>query len=378
VRVAFVARYVSALALAAVLCAGAFAGCGQRLPLPVPPQPPAYPTDQYIVEGQWFGYGGVTDILLTRHSFAQALLLVRDSARVEAYYPGSPSSERELRPTESVVFLADSLVHPVQIAEGPDGDLYVADARAGQSTARVIRFSPDGRTVRGAILDRRDRFGNTIIEWETLDGLAVDDAGNVYVAGLVDSIVRNTVGVPIDTLVEREVRRYAANGSAICVWATKGSADSPSAAARPMGLFADSSGLLVADNGDNVVPSRVVKLSLDTPQTHSAGFGGTEGFIRTVAQPAPGGVTDVTADAEGNVYVADPATGRVLRFDPNGTELLQLVNEPSQLQAGQMPLAAPRSVAASLNRAPGSSLFTSRVYVSDPATDRIVRYAFKP
>lgn len=368
------------------------AACGQRLPLPTPPAPPPIPTNQYIVDAQWTGYAGVTDLLLTRYAFGSALLVVRDSAVVESYYPGSQSNKPQLTPNTTVAIPSDSLVRPVHIAEGVDGSLYVADAGhvrpapddlgfiPGVYDASVTRFTADGRTVLGHYRERTDRHGFTLFEWKTMDGVAVDGAGNVFVSGQLDSIYRNDEGTfTARYALGHVVRRYAAaNNTPPTTWTVPGSARARSAAAYAAGMFADSTGLLVADRGTSEVPSRVLKLSVAAPSSAVESFGGDEGFIQHAAQPAPGGVTDVTTDNEGNIYFADPVTHRVLRFDAKGATLLQLVNEPGQVPAGNLPLSSPVAVAASLYRAPGTALASGRVFVADPATDRIVRYVFQP
>ncbi len=386
------ARASRASWLAGVACAVVLAGCGQRLPLPTPPSPPPIPTNQYVVDAEWKGYAGVTDLLLTRYAFGSALIVVHDSSAVEAYYPGSQSSKPTLTPNTTVFFPADSLFRPVHIAEGVDGSLYVADMGhrrppadtlgniAGVYDAGVTRFSGDGRSVIGHYRERVDRHGNTLFEWRTIDGVAVDHQGNVFCSGQLDSIYRSDLGVftaryPLGHVV----RRYAAaNDQPPTTWVVPGSARARSAAAFAAGMFADATGLLVADRGTSEVPSRVLKLSIAAPQSAADGFGGDEGFIQHAAQPAPAGVTDVTTDNEGNIYFTDPPTHRVLRFDADGTTQLQLVNEPGQVPAGSAALDSPIAVAASLYRAPGTALASGRVFVADPVTDRIVRYVFQP
>ncbi len=363
------------------LCAGlvlVVAGCGQRLPLPSPPPPPSIPTDQYIVDAEWTGYSGVTDLLLTRFSFGSKLLIVRDSLRVECYYPGSESNRPQMRSNDAVLVPEGVLTRPVHIAEGHDGTLYVADLNHGFYDAQVIHLSEDGRTLLGVMHDRHDGNDSTLVEWRTVDGIAVDADGNVFISGLIDSIIRNPVG----TLVERrpsqwQIRRLPATGMP-SPWTTPGSSASRSTAARPGGLFADETGLLVADRGSDDVPSRVLKLSLVQALTGVEGFGGADGFIQRVAQPAPKEATDVAADSDGNIYFSDPLTARVLRFDPTGTKLLQLVNEPGQVRAGSSQLVSPTAVTASITRQPGKPLASGRVFVADPATNRIVRYVFQP
>jgi hypothetical protein len=276
----------------------------------------------------------------------------------------------------------NALVRPVQVAEGVDGTLYVADMGSHPDSVRIVHLTADGSTVLHVYRDRRAFLGDsltTVVRWREIHGLAVDDGGNIFVAGLADSIYRSSIGVPTLTIVTRDVRRISADGSTFLVWGRKGSKDSPSAPARPAGLFFDGTGLLVADEGDADVPSRVLKLSVTTQQAaYGNGFGAPEGFIQSVAQPAPVGLYDVVADEEGNIYVTDPPSGRVLRFTADGTQLLQLVNDPGQLLEGKEPPHTPTALAAWIAREPRSNLVTGRVFIVDAPSDRVIRYAYVP
>lgn len=359
----------------ALALALALAGCGQKLPLPTPPPPPPIPSDQYVFAGEWAGYANVTDMLLTRHSFVSSLIVVQDSARIGAYVSKPATNTALLQTTTSVEFAPDSLVRPVHLAEAYDGTFYVADLGHRQREARLLHFSANGHTVLGQVVDRRTRLGATTIEWKTMEGVAVDSLGNIFVSGLVDSIIRNIADdVPYDTVTAQEVRRYGTDGS-ISVWGIRSSPSSLVATAHPTGLWATSQGLLVADAGDAGIPSRILMLSLTAPQLSVSSFGGDEGYLRKAASPAPSSVSDVTADVEGNIYFVDPPSARVLRTDPSGTVLYQLVNDPGQARNGT-PLESPLHLAASIFRDPQSRLFNSTVFVADPATQRIVQYDY--
>ncbi len=373
------------LALCLAIVAFAASGCGQRVGLPTPPPPPAIPDNSYIFDGDWTGYGGITDMVLTRYSIAPWLLVARDSARIVAYTPGTPAGETGLFTvsTAYVNVTQGALVKPVQIAEGVDGTLYVADMGAHPDSVRIVHLTANGSTVLDVLRDRRARLGDsliTVIRWREITGLAVDDGGNVFIAGLADSIDRTPIGVARNTFPIRQVRRITPDGTTFSVWSNSGgSSAAPNSAAHPNGLFFTGDGLLVADEGSGAVPSRVLKLSIAAPQTaFGNGFGQPDGFLRSAAQPEPSGLFDVTADEEGNIYVTDPPTGRVLRFTPDGTELLQLVNDPSQLLAGKEPPHTPRPLAASIAREPRSNLATSRVFIADAPSDRVIRYAYVP
>ncbi|MGA2867488.1 MAG: NHL repeat-containing protein [Verrucomicrobiota bacterium] len=138
------------------------------------------------------------------------------------------------------------------------------------------------------------------------NGVAVDSAGNVYVADTGNSTVRKvTPGGAVTTLAG-----LAGNS---------GSADGTGSAARfsgPTGVAVDSLGnVYVADTGN----SRIRKLTPGGVVTTLAGLAGTQGHADGTASAArfshPEGVA---VDGEGNVYVADCYNHTIRKVTPGG------------------------------------------------------------
>lgn len=187
---------------------------------------------------------------------------------------------------------AARLSWPAGVAVDAAGSVYIAD----QENNRIRKVTPDGniQTIAGNGNQAYGGDGGPAIaaSFAEPQGLAVDGAGNVYVA---------------DTDNNR-VRRIATDGSIATVagsatWGSGGDGG-PAVAAQlinPRGLAFDTDGgLLISDSSAH----RVRKLMPDAT-------------IRTVA--AIGGTPyDAVPDGNGNIFIADPGLYEVLRLDAQG------------------------------------------------------------
>lgn len=137
-------------------------------------------------------------------------------------------------------------------------------------------------------------------------GVAVDRAGNVYVADTGNHVIRR-----IDAF-SGEVSTWAGIGQA-------GWADGPGLAARfnsPSAVATDAAGnVYVADTGNHVIRRIAVDRSVSTlaGSAGQAGFvDGTSGAVRFYA---PSGVA---VDASGQIYVADSVNGAIRMVSQSG------------------------------------------------------------
>ena len=68
---------------------------------------------------------------------------------------------------------------PSDVLVAPNGEVFVADGHGGDSNARIVKFSKDGRFIK-----TWGRRGSAPGEFETLHGLAMDSQGRLFVADL--------------------------------------------------------------------------------------------------------------------------------------------------------------------------------------------------
>ena len=209
-----------------------------------------------------------------------------------------------------------SLDAPSGVVVDAAGNLYIAD----QFNDRIRRVDTNGviTTVagNGAATYAGDGGAATNASLRAPSGVAVDAAGNLYIADQLNCRVRrvDSNGI-ITTVAGNGAALYAGDGGA----ATNASFDSPS------GVALDAVGnLYIADRGND----RVRLVNTNGFITPVAGYGsgailaygsGTyagEGGAATNASLA--GPAGVTLDAAGNLYVADTMNARVCKVDTNG------------------------------------------------------------
>jgi uncharacterized protein (TIGR03437 family) len=138
--------------------------------------------------------------------------------------------------------------------------------------------------------------------------VAVDNAGNLYIADLFNFRIRkvNPQGT-ITTVAGTGTAGYTGDGG-------------PANQARidtAEGVAVDRSGnLYIADSGNNVI-RRVNAAGVITTVagTGQDGFSGDNGQARQARLSSPRGVA---VDAAGNIYIADSGNDRIRRVDPNG------------------------------------------------------------
>jgi len=196
--------------------------------------------------------------------------------------------------------------YPQGLAVDTAGNVYVADS--GNNTIR--RVTPNGVVTTLAGFPRRtgsaDGIGSAA-EFNYPNSVAVDSAGNVYVADLYNNTIRKvTPGGEVTTLAGRA-------GDA-------GSADGTGAAARfnfPQGVAVDRHGnVFVADTFNNAIrkitPAGVVT-TLAGRLTYDFGSEDGTGGAARFHYPCSLGVD--TAD---NIYVSDTGNNTIRRLTPAG------------------------------------------------------------
>ena len=228
---------------------------------------------------------------------------------------GAPGFRDAASPTQA------TFADPFAAAMAPDGTIYVSDA--GDSN-RIRKISPDGRveTFSGNGTESFADGPGLQAAFNTPSGLAIDEAGNVYVADTGNNRIRkiSTRGV---------VSTIAGDGTA-------GYADGPAPQAKfdgPIGVAVDKAGnILVADTYND----RVRLISSNGQVTTLAGAKGpgyADGDAASALFDTP---CALAVAADGSVMVADTGNHQLRRITPDGkVSTIQVVfaNEtnPAQL-----------------------------------------------
>jgi len=201
-----------------------------------------------------------------------------------------------------------ALNQPYGIAVDSSGNLYIADCL----NSRIRKVTADGiiHTIAGN--GNSDYTGDNGPALSASlyypRGVAVDAAGNVYIADTVNNCIRKVaLDGNITTVAGDGGHRYSGDN----VQATASSLAFPGdVAVNPSGIF------YIADSIDNRV-RRVASNGVITTVAGDGSFNYSgDGGLASLAQlSAP---ESVALDSLGNVYIADTQNQRIRRIDPNG------------------------------------------------------------
>src|ERR1035437_6377065 len=202
-------------------------------------------------------------------------------------------------PTSSVQALSAPLGTPLGVAVDAQGNVYAAD----NTNNIVVRISPNGLLTvvagngTGGFSGDGGPATSASLNWPL--AVAVDSAGNLYIAELNNHRVRKVSGGTITTVAGNGNQGFSGDGGP----ATSASLNNPGSVA------ADSAGnLYMADSGNH----RIRKVSGGTITTGAgngnSGFAGDGGPATSASLKFPAGVA---VDSAGNLYIAEPSNYRV-------------------------------------------------------------------
>ena len=193
--------------------------------------------------------------------------------------------------------------YPSGIAVDSQGNVYVADH--DDSTVRKITSAGEVTTLAGSAGFPGSADGEgAAAQFEFPNGIAVDYAGNLFVADSGNSTIRKVTSAGV-------VTTFAGSAGQV------GSADGIGSAARfdyPFGLAVDGAGnVFVADAGN----STIRKITSDGVVTTIGGFAGVFGGENGIGSEAGfAWPTGIAVDSNGRLYVADSGNNRISRGIP--------------------------------------------------------------
>ncbi len=200
---------------------------------------------------------------------------------------------------------AARFTYPTGVAVDSAGNVYVAGFRDDE----IRKITPSGvvTTLAGAAGQGGSSDGTgSAARFTWPQGVAVDSTGNVYVADDANDEVRKITPSGVVTTLA---------GSA----GQQGSSDGTGSAARfyfPLGVAVDSTGNVYVADWDNDEIRRITPSGVVTTLAGSAGqTGSSDGSGSAARFNEP---YDVAVDSAGNVYVADYVNSEIRKITPSG------------------------------------------------------------
>ena len=246
---------------------------------------------------------------------------------------------------------------PLGVATDSSGNLYIADT-LNNRIRKVVGFSGNISTFAGnGVLNYSGDGGPaTKAQLNSPQAVAVDSAGNFYIADAGNNVVRKVTA-------SGTISNFAGNGTA--GFGGDGNAATGAQLNSPQGLAIDSAGnLYIADTGN----SRVRKVSGGAITTiagsSTVGYGGDGGAGASAQLNSP---TGVAVDGAGNVYIADFGNNVVRKVTAGGT-ISTVAGNGRQGYSGD----GGPGVQAQLNGPQGVAVDTAgNLYIADTLNSRI-------
>ena len=202
---------------------------------------------------------------------------------------------------------AAELNDPNSVAVDSAGDLFIADT--GNNVIReVVKATGDIITVagNGTAGYSGDNGPATAAEINSPRGIAVDAAGDLFIADSRNNVIREVVKATGDIIT------VAGNGTA--GYSGDGGPATAAELDEPCGVAVDSAGdLFIADAGNNAI-REVVKATGDIITVAGNGTAGYSGDGGPATAAELNGPVGVAVDSAGDVFIADSQQQR----DPGG------------------------------------------------------------
>ena len=199
---------------------------------------------------------------------------------------------------------AASFYGPRGVVVDPAGNIYVADSY-NSAIRKISTVGVVSLVAGGANFGYADGLG-AAAQFERPAAIAIDSAGNLYVADSSNSTIRKVTPSGVVTTI-------AGNAS------VAGSSDGIGTAATfngPTGIAVDATGnIYVADTNNQTVRKITAGGSVST----LAGAAGAYGYVEGMGATARfGNLAGLTVDGAGNLYVADASNHAIRKITPAG------------------------------------------------------------
>jgi sugar lactone lactonase YvrE len=196
----------------------------------------------------------------------------------------------------------DTFNSPSDVLVAPNGDIFVADGHGGDTNARIVKFSSDGKFIK-----TWGKKGSGPGEFDTPHALAMDSKGRLFVGD------RNNNRIEI----------FDQDGKFIEEWKQYGA---------PSGIFIDAKdNIYVADSQSNAKNDPGVKRGIRVGKVKDGKNGKVTAFIpdalatpesddkypgnRAFAMSTTSGAEGLAVDGKGNIYAGEVGGQRLVKYE---------------------------------------------------------------
>ena len=194
---------------------------------------------------------------------------------------------------------------PSDVAVDAAGNLYIADS--GNSRIRKVSNGVIATVAGSGVVDfDGDNGPATSAQMNVNSGIAVDAAGNFYIADKLNNRIRKVSKGVITTVAGFGTKGFSGDNGA----ATEAELSAP------QGVAVDAAGnLYIADTGNHCIRKVSNGVITTVAGSGAEGSGGDNGPATSAQLNSPQGLA---VDAAGNLYIADPVDDRIRVLIPSG------------------------------------------------------------